>query len=80
MGGLNNITLSIGIVLGYLFGSLSSHYISSNNLEYIQCLIVFGFSLIILIVQLIWVIFIFPYETPKYLLVNNRKDEAIRMI
>jgi hypothetical protein len=36
----------------------------------------FGFPLITLIIQTLILIFVFPYETPKYLLINKRKQDA----
>jgi hypothetical protein len=45
--------------------------------------LVFGFSLITQIIQIIVLVFIFPYETPKYLLLNNEKkacEDLIRSI
>ncbi len=67
MTGLNNITLTLGVILGYTCGNIANSFIYSPTNK---CLFVFSFSLILIIIQLIWLIFIFPYETPKYLILN----------
>lgn len=40
----------------------------------------FGFTLITLAVQTAVLLFVFPYETPRYLLLNNEEKEARKLI
>ena len=74
---VNNIAISLGYFIGYILGWMSSAILSDANYSY---LLVFGATFIISFIQLVWVKIIFPYETPKYLLLNGRFDEAKEVI
>ena len=71
MNGVNNIAISLGYFIGYILGWMSSNWLPDANYNY---LLPFGATFIISFIQLIWVKVIFPYETPKYLLLNGRVD------
>ena len=36
--------------------------------------------MILIIIQILVIIFVFPYDTPKYLLKNNKTDQARKVI
>lgn len=40
----------------------------------------FGFPLVSILIQTFLLLFVFPYETPKYLLLNGRENEARELI
>jgi hypothetical protein len=42
--------------------------------------ILYGFTLITLVIQTVVLLFVFPYETPKYLLSKKKDGEARRLI
>ncbi len=69
--------VSLGVLLGYSCGLFASSQIVN---PYLQCLFVFSGSLIILIAQMVWVLLIFPYETPKYLLSKGRIEDTKNLI
>jgi hypothetical protein len=73
MNGVNNIAISLGYFIGYFLGWISAALFQDSNYNY---LISFGATFVISFIQLMWVTIIFPYETPKYLLLNGRITEA----
>ena len=77
MNGVNNVAISIGYFLGYILGWISNNFFSDANYNY---MLPFGAGFAISFVQLIWIKLVFPYETPKYLLSNDRVDEARKVI
>ena len=77
MNGVNNVAISIGYFLGYILGWISNNFFSDANYNY---MLPFGAGFAVSIVQLIWIKLVFPYETPKYLLSNDRVDEARKVI
>lgn len=69
MNGVNNIAISLGYFIGYFFGWMSTALFEHSEYKYV---LVFSVTFFISIVQIVWVKYLFPYETPKYLLSKGK--------
>lgn len=70
IGTMTQLNLTVGIILGYMLTYLLKKITGDYACESFW-FIIFGVSLIPIFIQSFILIFIYPYETPKYLLVNN---------
>ena len=78
-GAFTQIFCSIGTSSAYLFYYILSITFSVERQDEIWYY-VFGLPLVTLIVQTIILLFVFPYETPKYYLLHHQKSEAKELI
>lgn len=70
---------SVGTTIAYLFYYilyLTFDPAYAHNIWYF----VFGFPMIALVVQSLLLLFVFPYETPKYFLMHHQKSKARDLI
>ena len=73
MGSLQNVLFSFGNLLPFL----ASYLLSFGSEEKEYWLVIFAFvPFVIIILQQILILFLVDNETPKYLLVERRDDEA----
>jgi MFS family permease len=79
LGALNQFMIAFGVFFGCIFKLLLSLIFDNKDGSAIWQ-IIFGFTLLTILIQTIVLLFIFPYETPKYLLLNNRKEDAKALI
>ena len=79
----------MGTIIQILFGLGSSvafflNYFLIKITEDTTCKsfwpVMFAFPFLILILQLVGLLFVFPYETPKYLLYEGKESEARELI
>jgi len=75
----HQIFITCGATFGFVF-SLMLSFIMNDTTGEKKWWIVFGFSLIILVAQSWLLVFKFNFETPKYLLLNNREEEARELV
>ena len=75
MGALHLIVINFGMFLPFLLGWIMSQAGFGDF-----SLVLFIVNLITLVIQSILLIWVFPYETPVYLFLNNRFDEAKYLI
>ena len=79
MGNLTQLNLNFGMVLGYLLA-----YVLKKTTEDYACssfwFIIFGVPEVTILIQSIMLIYVFPYDTPKYLFLQNNPKEAERLI
>lgn len=72
-----NVTLGIvsGTFLRYLLSAMFDDPHSDRTWW-----VLFGLPLVVLVLQTVLIIFVYPFETPKYLLLKNRKQEALQLL
>lgn len=78
-GAFTQIFCSVGTTFAYLFYYILSITMKPENLSSIWYY-VFGFPLITLVLQTLILLFVFPYETPKYFLLHHQKSKARELI
>lgn len=78
-GAFTQIFCSVGTTLAYLFYYILSVALSEERQNEIWYY-VFGLPLVALVVQTAMLLFVFPYETPKYYLLHHQKKEARELI
>jgi hypothetical protein len=71
MGALNQFFVAFGVFFSFFFEYVLTKIANDPTGNDIW-VIVFGFPIITIVIQTIVLIFVFPYETPKYLLLQNR--------
>lgn len=74
-GAFTQIFCSIGTTSAYLFYYILSVSFSQERQEEIWYY-VFGLPLVTVSIQTIVLLFVFPYETPKYFLLHHQKSKA----
>lgn len=78
-GAFTQIFCSIGTTVAYLFYYLLSIGMEPQNLDTIWYY-VWGLPLITVVIQTVILLFVFPYETPKYFLLHHQKSKARDLI
>jgi MFS family permease len=78
-GAFTQIFCSIGTTSAYLFYYILSVTFSPERQEEIWYY-VFGLPLITVSIQTVILLFVFPYETPKYFLLHHQKNQARDLI
>ena len=79
IGTIVQINVVIGVSFGLFFTYLLKKITGDETCKDFWYL-VFGFPLITIAIQTLVLILIFPYETPKYLLLIGKEQEARRLI
>lgn len=79
MGALNQFFVAFGVFFSFFFEYVLSK-ISDDPTGRAIWIYVFGFPLLTILGQSSVLILIFPYETPKYLLLQKKEDEAKRLV
>ena len=79
MGTFTQLNLTSGIILGYFFTYLLKKITGDYTGEAFW-FIIFGFPLVTIAIQSFILIYVFPFETPKYLLMQNKQEEAEQLI
>lgn len=80
MGTFPQLNVTLGVVFGCFFRYLLSYVFDNDPTSVNTWFILFGFTLITVALQTVVLLFVFPYETPKYLLLKGRNDEARQLV
>lgn len=75
LGALNQFFIAFGVFFSFCFKFILEKVADDEKGESIWW-IVFAFPLLTISLQTFLLRFVFPYETPKYLLQKNRENEA----
>ncbi len=78
-GALTQVFVSMGVGTTYLFYYILFKAVPDEKQDQIWYY-VFGFPLITIFIQTILLLFVFPYETPKYFLMHHQKSKARDLI
>jgi hypothetical protein len=73
----------MGISFGQFFGSFFAYVLSqitNDTTGRSTWYYVYAFPLLTIILQSLLLVFVYPYETPKYLLMNGKDEEARALI
>lgn len=79
LGAINQVFISSGVFFSFCFKYILEAIADDPNGEKVWW-IVFGFTLVVIPIQTILLLFVFPFETPKYLILHERRQEAIEIL
>lgn len=78
-GAFTQIFCSVGTTVAYLFYYILSMTVSDEN-QHLIWYFVFGLPLVFIVIQSLILLFVFPFETPKYFLMHHQKSKAKDLI
>lgn len=79
IGNLNQFSLVISIFFGELLSYIFKKCSGDESGESFW-FIIFGVTFLTQFVQIIVLLFAFPFETPKYLLLKDRRSECVELV
>ena len=78
LGALNQFSVAFGVFFSFFFEFILSQIFDDDGSKIWW--VVFGLTLVTVVVQTLMLIFVFPFETPKYLLLKGKEQEARKLI
>ena len=79
LGTFNQLNVTLGVFLGTFFTYILKKITGDETGEKFW-FITFGLTQVTILVQTLILIFVYPYETPKYLLSIGKEEEARKLI
>lgn len=79
LGSYTQLFVTVGVFFGVFFAYILKK-ITGDDTGSDFWYILYGFPEITLVIQTVVLLFVYPYETPKYLLLNKREEEARQLI